>query len=274
VFVLDSVPQIKLNNGAKIPQLGFGTWKLREGSEAENAVKWAIEAGYRLIDTAAIYGNEESVGKAIAESGVPRKELFVTTKLWNNSHERVEQAFDESLEKLGLDYVNLYLIHWPVEKRIETWRKLEKILESGRARGIGVSNFTVYHLEDLLDDGVSVVPAANQVEFSPFLYQKGLLEYCQKKGIALEAYSPLARTHKFDNPLLKEIASAHSKSPAQVMIRWALQRGLIVIPKSSHKERIKENFEVFDFSLSQQEMSKLDALNENYRTCWDPSGMP
>lgn len=259
----------------KIPALGLGTWKLREGSEAENAVKWALEQGYRLIDTAATYANEKSVGKAIRESEVPRKQIFVTTKLWNDDHARVQEAFDESLRKLGLDYVDLYLIHWPVEnKRNESWKKLEKILESGKARAIGVSNFTVYHLEDLSDEGESIVPAVNQVEFSPFLYQKGLLEYCRKKRIELEAYSPLARTHKFDNPVLKEVAHAHSKSVAQVMIRWALQHGLIVIPKSSHKQRIKENFDVFDFSLSQEEMSKLDALNENYRTCWDPSSIP
>lgn len=266
---------ITLNNGVKIPSLGLGTWKLRQGSECENAVKCALQLGYRLIDTAAVYANEESVGKAIAESGVAREEIFVTTKLWNESHDNVQGAFEQSLKKLGLDYVDLYLIHWPVKnKRNESWKKLEKILESGKARAIGVSNFTVYHLEDLFDDGASIVPAVNQVEFSPFLYQKSLLEYCSKKGIAMEAYSPLARSHKFDNPVLKEVALAHSKSVAQVMVRWALQRGLVVIPKSAHKERIEENFAVFDFSLSKQEMEKLDSLNENYRTCWDPSGIP
>lgn len=269
------VPSITLNNGLKIPSLGLGTWKLRQGSECENAVKWALECGYRLIDTAAIYNNEESVGKAIAESGVPREEIFVTTKLWNDSHGDVQGAFETSLKKLSLDYVDLYLIHWPLEnKRNESWKKLEKILESGKARAIGVSNFTVYHLEDLFDEGASITPAVNQVEFSPFLYQKGLLEYCGKKGIVMEAYSPLARTHKFDNPVLKQVAASHSKSVAQVMVRWALQRGLVAIPKSAHKERINENFEVFDFSLSKEEMEKLDSLNENYRTCWDPAGIP
>lgn len=267
---------VELNNKLKMPQLGFGTWKLREGSECENAVKWALEAGYRLVDTAAIYGNEESVGKAVRESGVLREEIFLTTKLWNDDHERVEKACEESLKRLGTDYVDLYLIHWPVEDgRLQAWKALEKLYESGKCRAIGVSNFTIYHLEDLLEEGrYSIVPAVNQVESSPFLFQKGLAEYCGKKRIVIEAYSPLARAHKMDNPVLKKIAAAHSKTPAQVMLRWSLQHGFVTIPKSSRKERIKENFNVFDFSLSRQEMNELDALNENYRTCWDPSSIP
>jgi diketogulonate reductase-like aldo/keto reductase len=259
------VPSLKLNNGVSIPALGLGTWKLADGPEAASAVKWALEAGYRHIDTAAIYGNEESVGKAIAASGVPREEIFVTTKLWNSDQPRPREAFNASLKRLGLDYIDLYLIHWPSpESHFGAWKELEKIYGEGKCRAIGVSNFSIGHLDGLLAQ-CKVVPAVNQVEFSPFLYQKELLEFCRGKGMQLEAYSPLTRGKRLGDNRVEAIAKKHGKSNAQVLIRWSLQHGNVVIPKSANKERIAENFAVFDFELLPSEMAALDALDEGYR---------
>lgn len=260
--------QITLNNGIKIPQLGFGTWKIR-GANAEQAVLEALNTGYRHIDTARIYRNEKRVGKAIASSGLKRQDIFITTKIFNTQHRDPVRALDASLKRLGVDYVDLYLIHWPVKERLRTWSILEGELSKGKVRAIGVSNFTIRHLEELINN-TQVVPAVNQVEFHPFLYQKELLAYCQKKKIAIEAYSPLAHGRRTSNELIAKLAEKYKKSSAQIMIRWSLQLGNIVIPKSSHPERIKENFEVFDFKLTENDMKLVGTLNENLRTCWNP----
>lgn len=262
-------PMLKLNDGMDIPQLGLGTWEIT-GKQCENAVKWALEIGYRHIDTAKIYGNEIEVGNAIKNSGIPRKEIFVTTKLWNDDHDDIESAFEKSLKNLQMDYVDLYLMHYPVQERLRSWAIMEKILRSGKAKSIGVSNFTISHLKSLLEVA-DVVPVVNQVEFHPLLYQKDLSVFCKNNRILLEAYSPLTRGRRLKDDRFTNIASRYGKSNAQLLIRWALQHGLIVIPKSHNMERINENFSVFDFNISDDDMSLLDATNENLRFCWDPS---
>lgn len=264
------IPTIKLNNGVKIPQLGLGVWQARI-----QAIHWALEAGYRLIDTARIYGNEAEVGDAIRSSGLKREEVFVTTKLWRDDaaggYEKTLRAFDESLKRLGFDYVDLYLIHWPnFEGRKEAWRALEHIHDQGLAKAIGVSNYTVKHLEEM-NEYVKGMPAVNQVEFHPFLYQQELLEYSTRRKIVTEAYSPLARGEKLRDKAISEIANRIGKTNAQVMLRWSVQQGLVVIPKSVHRDRILENSQVFDFELSSADMKTLDALSDNYRVAWDPS---
>ncbi len=264
---------IKLNNNIEIPRFGLGVYLSKPGKKTFDAVTWALEAGYRHIDTAKAYRNEGDVGKAIKESGIKREEIFVTTKLWNTDqgYENALKAFNESLDDLGFDYVDLYLIHWPVEeKRRESWRALENIYKEGRARSIGVSNYTIKHLKEM-DNYTEVKPAINQVEFHPFLFQKDLLDYCTIKEIQLEAYSPLARAEKLNDQNLKEIAGKYLKSPAQLMIRWSLQHNLVVIPKSVNKERIVENSRVFDFKIAEEDMEKLDLLNEDIRIAWDPT---
>ncbi|MGE5429735.1 MAG: aldo/keto reductase [Syntrophomonadaceae bacterium] len=265
-----------LNNGVGIPFFGLGVYLSDPGKETYNAVLWALEAGYRHIDTAAFYKNEKDVGLAIKDSNIPREEIFVTTKLWNDDHgyDKVLKAFDTSLNLLGFDYMDLYLIHWPVSGlRNESYKALETIAKEGRAKAIGVSNYTTSHLKELLNS-CQVVPAVNQVEFSPFLYQKGLLEFCNENNIQLESYSPLARASKLNDSRLKEIAGHYGKTTAQVMIRWALEHKIAVIPKSVHKERIYENADVFDFEISKEDMQLLDSLDENYRVAWDPSRIP
>lgn len=262
----------KLNNDSTIPLFGLGTYQSGPGKVTEQAVLWALEAGYRHIDTAMIYRNEESVGAAIKKSGIPRKDIFVTTKLWNSDHDDPESALKASLKRLDLEYVDLYLIHWPVQgKRLAAWSVLEKLHKQGLAKNIGVSNFTIRHLKELV---AQVVPAVNQVEFSPFLYQKELLEFCEKNRIALEAYSPLTKGEKLDDKKLIAIAKKYRKSPAQILIRWCLQHEVIVIPKSVRKERILENADVFDMEISAPDMKTLDSLNEEYRTSWDPTDIP
>jgi len=266
----------KLNNGVEIPYFGLGVYLSDPGEETYKALRWAFEAGYRHVDTAAFYKNEKDVGLAIKDSGIPRQEIFVTTKLWNDDHgyDKALKGFEASLKNLGLDYLDLYLIHWPVSGlRNETWKALETILSEGRSRAIGVSNYTTSHLKELLNT-CQVVPTVNQVEFSPFLYQKGLLEFCRQNDIQLEAYSPLARASKLSEARLKAVASRYGKTPAQIMIRWALEHRIVVIPKSVHKERIYENAEVFDFEISAEDMQILDSLDENYRVAWDPSRIP
>lgn len=265
--------QYELNTGAKIPLIGFGTWQMR-GGQARRAVEAALQTGYRLIDTARIYMNERNVGAAIRASGIRRDDIFVTTKLWNSSHgrRRARAAFHKSLRRLGLDYVDLYLVHWPVSgKREETWRVLEEVHRSGQARAIGVSNYTVRHLKELLAN-TGTVPAVNQVEFHPFLYREQieLLDFCKRHKIIVEAYSPLAHGHRMDDPVLERIAGSHHKSVPQIMLRWALQHGTVPIPKSTHPERIRENFEIFDFELSDKEMSSVNGLSDGLRTCWNP----
>jgi methylglyoxal/glyoxal reductase len=267
---------VKLNNNVRIPILGLGVYQTPPGRVTENAVKFALSVGYRHVDTARIYGNEADVGKAVRKSGVPREQLFVTTKLWNGDqgYDSTLRACEASLKRLGLDYLDLYLIHFPVpETRKESWKAMKTLLEKGKSRAIGVSNFTIPHLEDLLEEH-RLTPAVNQVEFHPFLYQKELLEYCQRKGIQIEAYSPLARGEKLKHPRLTAVAAKYSKSPAQLMIRWSIQHGLVVIPKSTREERIHENSQVFDFEISADDMRSLDSLNEDLRLNWDPTNIP
>ncbi len=262
---------LELNNGVKIPIIGFGTWML-SGNGAYKSVRWALESGYRLIDTATIYDNERKVGQALRDSGISRDEIFITTKVWNNDqgHDNTLTAFKKSLKRLDLSHVDLYLIHWPVTGlRNETWKALENIYEDGKARAIGVSNFTIRHLKELLGT-TSNIPVVNQVEFSPFLFQKDLLEFCNSSKIIIEAYCPLTRARKLDHPLLKTIGKKHGKTPAQLLIRWGLQHGIVEIPKSAHKERILENANIFDFKLNDEDMNDLDNLNENFRVGDDP----
>lgn len=263
---------LALNDGARLPRLGLGVYQI-SGSRCRAAVSRALETGYRHIDTAAFYGNEAEVGRAVRESGLPRDHIFVTTKLWNSDqgYERAMHAGEHSLKQLGLDRIDLYLIHWPEPgKRADSWRALIELRKRGIARSIGVSNYTVAHLEELMAAS-EVIPAVNQVEFNPFLYQRELLEFCAAHGIALVAYCPLARAHKLNDARLKKIAGKHGKTAAQTMIRWALQHGVGAIPKSSDLERIQENAGVFDFTLDTGDMRHLDALNEGLRTCWDPT---
>lgn len=263
-----------LNNGVKMPWLGFGVFKVQEGEEVVNSVKTALEVGYRSIDTAAIYGNEEGVGKAIAESNVPREELFVTTKVWNGDqgYESTLVAFETSLNKLGLDYLDLYLIHWPVPSKglyVETWKALEKLYKDGRVRAIGVSNFNVNHLEDLLAN-CEIKPMVNQVEYHPVFNQKELHDFCKKNEIQLEAWSPLMQGGLLNDPVLVEIANKYNKSTAQVILRWDIQTGVVTIPKSIKPHRITENADIFDFELTQEDLNQISTLNQNKRQFGDP----
>ena len=269
---------VTLNNGVKMPQLGLGVWRVEEGSQVVESVKAALEAGYRHIDTAAIYGNEAGVGEAIKQSGVPREEIFVTTKVWNSDqgYEETLQAFETSLTKLGLDYVDLYLVHWPVPERnlyVDTYKALEKLYTDGRVRAIGVSNFPIEFLEKLLSE-TSVVPVVNQVECHPRLAQNELREFCAKHNIIIEAWSPLMQGGDIlTNESILSIASKYNKTAAQVIIRWHLQKGNIVIPKSITPSRIKENFDVFNFELTAEDMAAVDALNQDKRVGPDPAVM-
>lgn len=268
-LTLDST--FELNNGIKIPILGLGTAGLML-KRAYQSVIWALDMGYRLIDTATMYGNEKKIGKALKESGVPREEIFITTKVWNTDqgYNNTLSAFEKSLNNLGLSYVDLYLVHWPVTRlRNETWKALEKLLEDGKTRAIGVSNYTIRHLTELMENS-SNIPTVNQVEFTPFLFQRDLLEFCQKNNIIVEAYSPLTRGQKFNNPILKAIGEQYGKTSAQILIRWGLQHGIIEIPRSKSKEHIHDNADVFDFNLNGEDMGQLDNLNENFRTTEDP----
>ena len=265
--------KLKMNNGLEIPQFGLGVYLTKSGTECVNAVTWALEAGYRHIDTAKIYGNEREVGEAVRQSGIKRDELFITTKLWNDDHgyESALKAFDKSLKTLDTDYIDLYLIHWPVkDKRKDSWKALEKIYESGYCKSIGVSNYMILHLEELFSYA-NVIPVINQVEFSPYNYQKELLDVCLKNKIILEAYSPLTRMKKHDDPKVLPIAKKHNKTVAQVLIRWAIEQEIVVIPKSAHKERIIENANVSDFELDEFDMKILDNLDEGFRVSWDPT---
>ncbi|MGM0876880.1 MAG: aldo/keto reductase [Bacillota bacterium] len=260
-----------------MPWFGLGVFKVEDGAEVIHSVKTAIEAGYRSIDTAAVYGNEEGVGKAIAECNVPREELFITTKVWNakQGYESTLVAFEESMKKLGLEYLDLFLIHWPVPKQNkfkETWKALEKLYKDGRVRAIGVSNFKEHHLKDLMDN-CEVIPMVNQVEYHPRLTQKGLHEFCKQNGIQLEAWSPLMQGGLFEEPTLKEIAQKYGKSTAQVILRWDLQNEVVTIPKSIKSHRIQENADIFDFELSSEDMNKINLLNQDKRVGSDPDVM-
>lgn len=258
-----------------MPSVGFGTWKIRLNSSARHAVREALQAGYRLIDTARIYGNERGVGAAIRQSGVPREDIFVTTKLWNGDqgYNSAKAAFERSLERLGLDYVDLYLIHWPVSgKRHESWYALEEIYKSGRAKAIGVSNYTVKHLQELMNAGATV-PAVNQVEFHPFLYedQKDLLKFCKLHHIVVEAYSPLAHGKRMHESTVREIANKYNKTNAQIILRWCIQHGTVPLPKSGDPDHMKQNIDIFDFELKDEDMDAINGLSDGMRTCWDPN---
>ncbi len=270
---LDSKSRIKMNDGRSIPILGLGVYQSRPGKTTVDAVRAALELGYRHVDTASMYGNEADVGRAVRECGIPRKDVFVTTKLWNDDHgyDEAMRAFDSSVIELGLEYVDLYLIHWPVPKlRLDSWRAMKEIAKSGRAKSIGVSNYTIKHLEELADR-LGDVPAVNQVEFSPFLFQRDLLDYCAEKKIVIEAYSPLTRGKRLKDRRVAKVAESLGKSPAQVLLRWCLEKGLVVLPKSTHRERIEENGEIFDFEMSEGDLAVLDDLNEDLHVSWDPT---
>lgn len=263
---------VTLNNGVQMPWLGFGVFQMDDGAEVEQAVSKALEVGYRSIDTASTYGNERGVGKAIEASGLPREELFITTKVWNTDQRRraTVEAFEASCERLGLDYIDLYLIHWPVAGYYkETWQAMEKLYQDGRIRAIGVSNFHIHHLEDLFTSS-DLIPAVNQVEFHPYLVHAELRQFCAEREIQFEAWSPLAQAQILDEPTIVELSQKYGKSPAQLIIRWDLQHRVVTIPKSSTPHRIEENAQVFDFQISAEDMARLDSLNRNERTGPDP----
>ncbi len=267
---------IKMNDGYKIPVVGLGTWKSEPGEATYKAVLDSINTGYRHIDTARAYDNEADVGKAVQDAEINRNELFITTKLWNRhqGYDEAIEACEKSLARLGCDYIDLYLIHWPLKgKRNDSWRALIELQKRGLCRSIGVSNFTIDNLKEL-EEKFGILPAANQVEFHPYHYQKDLLEYCNSKNIVIEAYSPLVHAKRMDEERLVAISEKIGKTPAQILIRWAIQRGMVVLPKSVNENRIIENFAVFDFEISDSLMKRLDDLDERYVTCWDPHNPP
>ena len=258
----------KLANGILMPYLGLGVYKAEDGEEVKSSIKSALEAGYRLIDTAAFYGNEKGVGEAIRESGIPRKDIFITSKLWidDQGKDKTRKAFKASLNKSGLEYLDLYLIHWPVpDKYLETWKVLQELYKEGLVRAIGVSNCLQHHLESIQKLG-GVQPMVLQNEFHPKLLQQGLIDYCRKNKIQYQAWSPLMKGKILDNSVIREIAKKYGKSAAQIVIRWDLQKGVASIPKSVHRDRIFENSNIFDFELSPQEILRIDALEDNTRT--------
>ena len=261
---------IKLNNGIEMPQIGFGVWKIPFNQTAK-VVTDVIKNHYRLIDTAKQYGNEEQVGQGIKDSGIERKQLFLTTKIFNGDQgdfDKLRNAFNEQLKKLGTDHVDLLLLHWPVfNKYIESWRALEAIYNDGQARAIGVCNFDVDHLQNLMDHA-NIMPMVNQIEFNPRIHQPDTVAFCQDNHIQLEAWSPLGNGQLLNSPVINKIAKEHGKSPAQVILRWELQQGFIVIPKSIHEERMRENRDVYDFELDADEMEAIAMLDEERHSIW------
>lgn len=258
---------VQLANGVDMPYFGLGVFKTREGTEIENSVRWALETGYRHIDTAAIYKNERGVGNAIKASGIARDKIFITTKLWNDNQRNntVMEGFQESLDLLQTEYIDLYLIHWPVKgKFAKTWKVMEEIYRSGKARAIGVSNFLEHHLEELFP-AADIMPMVNQVECHPYLVQQPLINLCRSNNIIFEAWSPIMRGKVNDIPLFIGLAQKYNKTPVQIVLRWDLQKGIVTIPKSVHQERIISNAEIFDFELSAEDMSRLDGLDKNER---------
>ena len=272
-IVLDNT--VFLNTNREMPLLGLGVYKATGENEAENAIISAVESGYRLIDTASVYKNEENVGRGIASCGIPRNELFITTKVWNTAQRLgdIQGAFERSLDRLKLDYVDLYLIHWPVPGcYLSTWKVLEEIQKSGRALSIGVSNFEIRHLE-VLEANSGIIPAVNQIECHPLCYPKELIDYCQDKGIQVQAYAPLARGAYLDNDVMCVLGTKYAHTPAQIGLRWATQKGISVIPKSVHPDRIRSNVNIFDFTIEQEDMDLIDTLNENFHSSHIPEDL-
>ena len=270
--ITDLQGTFELHNGVQMPYFGLGVYLSKDGSEVSNAVKVALEHGYRHVDTASIYNNEKGVGQGIRESQVPREAVFVVSKVWNSDqgYDSTLKAFDASLERLEMDYLDLYLIHWPkgdVSK--DTWKALERLYKEKRVRAIGVSNFLKHQLEDLLPT-VEIVPMVNQMEFHPYLVQQDLVDYCQQHKIQYEAWSPMMQGNIFDLDILKELASKYQKTVAQIVLRWDLQKGVVTIPKSSKKDRIIANANLFDFELNHEDMARLDALDRGQRFGPDP----
>ncbi len=263
--------EVTLNNGVTMPMLGFGTFKIPEGDVTTQSVKKALELGYRHVDTAAVYQNERGVGEGIRQSGIARKDIFLTSKVWNSDqgYDSTLRAFDASLQRLGFDYLDLYLIHWPKPLNKETWRAMEKLYKEKRIRAIGVSNFHIHHLEDLFTT-CEIKPTVNQIEFHPQLIQQPLLDFCKKHQIQHEAWSPLMQGKIFDIPLLKDLAAKYHRTISQIVLRWDIQMGVVTIPKSTHPERIKENMEIFDFEISEEDMRAIRALDKGQRVGSDP----
>lgn len=255
--------KVKLNNGTQMPLLGFGTWQIPDGKTTYDAVLFALKSGYRHIDTAKFYGNEEIVGKAIRDSGIPRKEIFVTTKLWPTDAIRLEKAFNTSLKKLNIDYIDLYLIHWPVPGLVKkTWLRLEEVYKkSGKIKSIGVSNHSIKQLKCIMDIA-KIKPVVNQVKCSPYNYDPAMHEFCVKNGIIMEAYSPLTHGNQLADDKLTTIADKYGKSNAQILLRWCIQKGIVTIPKSSHEKRIAENADIFDFEINDADIRKLDKFSK------------
>lgn len=271
-IITDLNGTFKLHNGVEMPYLGLGTYQSENNQEVVNAVSYAVQLGYRHIDTASVYGNEEGVGKGIVESGVNREDLFVVSKVWNvdQGYESTLKAFEATLERLGLDYLDLYLIHWPVGgKYKETWRALEKLYTDKRIRAIGVSNFMQHHLEDLMATA-QVVPMVNQMEFHPYVVQQDLIDFCISKGIQYEAWSPFMQGKVFNLDFCQELAKKYNKSVAQVILRWNLQKGIVTIPKSAKQNRIKANADIFNFEISAEDVAFLDSLDRGERIGPDP----
>ncbi len=273
-------PRVRLAPGVEIPVLGLGVFHAAPGPTTREAVGWALEAGYRHIDTATYYENEADVGAAVRESGLPREEVFVTTKLWHTDHgyDRARRAARASLERLGLDYIDLYLIHWPrarsSQERLDSWRALEELQRDGTVRAIGVSNYSIRHLEELLPHA-RIPPVLDQVELHPFVFDPELVAFAETHGLRLEAWAPLTRGSQFAHPTVRSIAAAHRRTPAQVLLRWGIEHGFLEIPKSVHRERIVENAQIFDFTLAPAEIARLDALRDGQRIGrWDPAEIP
>ena len=263
---------VELSNGVRMPYLGLGVYLAADGNEVQQAISYALDAGYRHVDTASFYGNEEGVGSAVNNSDLKREHVFITSKVWNSDqgYENTLRAFDTSLKKLKMDYLDLYLVHWPVEGKIkDTWKAFEEIYRQGRVRAIGVSNFMQHHLEDLMQD-CEVTPMVNQMEFHPYLVQQSLLDFCSQQGIQYEAWSPLMKGQIFDIPELVALAGKHQKTVVQIVLRWNLQKGVVTIPKSVKKERIINNADIFDFELSAADMAVIDALDRGERVGPDP----